>query len=48
MFLRLYAMYLKENLPVIIVLDPIYLINKTLWERTLRRRGCGFIVNAEE
>ena len=22
--------------------------NKTLWERTLRRRGCGLIVNAEE
>ena len=22
--------------------------NKTLWERTLRRRGCGLIENAEE
>ena len=22
--------------------------NKTLWERTLRRRGCGLIVHAEE
>ena len=21
---------------------------KTLWERTLRLRGCGFIVNAEK
>ena len=22
--------------------------NKMLWERTLQRRGCGLIVNAEE
>ena len=23
-------------------------INKTLWERTIRRCGCGLVVNAEE
>ena len=23
-------------------------INKTLWERRIRRRGCGLVVNAEE
>ena len=37
---------IQDNFLFLLTAKPTIATNKTLWKRTLRRRGCGLIVNA--